>query len=259
MLPRTARLCAAVVVLTVTGVLSTTSTNAAPVTRPTVLLVGDSVTANIRFTGDAQKVLYKSKYNFISETWICQVLLRKSCNSERTPSALNQVKKHRASNVDIIVMNTGYNDSYATDVRKAVNAVAKEAQIMGAHLIWLTYHDGGYMKGRASKFNRVLRQEAKINGMTILNWAAHAKGRTKWYTRDRVHMNRSGGVALATFIRNGIKSYISSTTTTTTSTTTTTVPETTTTVPTPPVEVATTTVPAPPAEDATTTTLAPSS
>ncbi len=239
MLPRTARLCAAVVVLTVTGVLSTTSTNAAPVTRPTVLLVGDSVTANIRFTGDAQKVLYKSKYNFISETWICQVLLRKSCNSERTPSALNQVKKHRTSNVDIIVMNTGYNDSYATDVRKAVKAVAKEAQIMGAHLIWLTYHDGGYMKGRASQFNRVLRQEAKSNGMTVLNWAAHAKGRTKWYTRDRVHMNRTGGVALATFIRRGIESYVKSTTTTTT----TTIPE-----------IPTTTVPAPPAEESPTTT-----
>jgi hypothetical protein len=130
---------------------------------------------------------------------------------------------------------------------------------MVAHLICLTYLDGVYMIGRASKFNRVLRQEAKINGMTILNWAAHAKGRTKWYTRDRVHMNRSGGVALATFIRNGIKSHISSTTTTTTSTTTTTVPETTTTVPTPPVEVATTTVPAAPPEVPATTTLAPSS
>lgn len=252
MLPRTARLFAALVVITITGAFSVSSSGATPIERPTVLLVGDSVTANIRLTGDAQKVLYKSKYNFISETYVCQVLLRKSCNSERTASALNQVKKHRASNVDIIVMNTGYNDSYATDVRKAVRAISEEAQLMGAHLVWLTYHDGGYMKGRASKFNRVLRQEAKTNGMTILNWAAHAKGRTKWYTRDRVHMNRTGGVALATFIRNGITSYIKSTTTTTT---TTTVPETTTTVP----ETTTTTVPAPPNEAPTTTTLVPAS
>lgn len=243
MLPRTARLLAAIVVITITGAFSVPSSGATPIERPTVLLVGDSVTANIRLTGDAQKVLYKSKYNFISETYVCQVLLRKSCNSERTASALNQVKKHRASNVDIIVMNTGYNDSYATDVRKAVRAISEEAQLMGAHLVWLTYHDGGYMKGRASKFNRVLRQEAKTNGMTILNWAAHAKSRTKWYTRDRVHMNRTGGVALATFIRNGITSYIKSTTTTTT----TTVPET------------TTTVPAPPNETPTTTTLVPAS
>jgi hypothetical protein len=236
MLSRTARLCAALFVVSIAGVFSVASTSATPVSRPTVLLVGDSVTANIRLTGDAQKVLNRSKYRFISKTYVCQVLLRKSCNSQRTASALNQVKKHRASNVDIIVINTGYNDSYATDVRKAVKLISAEAQLMGAHLIWLTYHDGGYMKGRASKFNRVLRQEAKNNGMTILNWAAHAKGRTKWYTRDRVHMNRSGGVALATFIRNGIKSYIATTTTTTT-----TVPETTTTVPSPPAEDATTT------------------
>lgn len=239
MLPRTARLCAALFVVSIAGVLSVSSTSATPVARPSVLLVGDSVTANIRLTGDAQKVLNKSKFRFISETYVCQVLLRKSCNSERTASALNQVKKHRTSNVNFIVMNTGYNDSYATDVRKAVRSISAEAQLMGAHLIWLTYHDGGYMKGRASKFNRVLRQEAKTNGMTILNWAAHAKGRTKWYTRDRVHMNRTGGVALATFIRNGITSYIRSTTTTTT-----TVPETT-----------TTTVPATPVEDTTTTTV----
>ena len=255
MLPRTARLLVAISIVSMTGAISVSSSGATPIERPTVLLVGDSVTANIRLTGDAQKVLNKSKYNFISETHICQVLLRKSCNSERTASALNQVKKHRASDADIIVMNTGYNDSYATDVRKAVKAISKEAKLMGAHLVWLTYHDGGYMKGRASKFNRVLRQEAKINGMTILNWAAHAKGRTKWYTRDRVHMNRSGGVALATFIRNGIKSYIASTTTTTT---TTTVPETTTTVPTPPVET-TTTVLMPPTEEPTTATPAPTS
>jgi hypothetical protein len=247
MLPRTARLCAALFVVSIAGVFSVSSTSATPVSRPTVLLVGDSVTANIRLTGDAQKVLNRSKFRFISETYVCQVLLRKSCNSQRTASALNQVKKHRTSNVNFIVVNTGYNDSYATDVRKAVKSISAEAQLMGAHLIWLTYHDGGYMKGRASKFNRVLRQEAKINGMTILNWAAHAKGRTKWYTRDRVHMNRTGGVALATFIRNGITSYIRSTTTTTT---TTTVPETTTTVP----ETTTTTVPATPAEDTTTNT-----
>jgi hypothetical protein len=233
MLPRTARLCAAIFVVSVAGVFSVSSTSATPVARPTVLLVGDSVTANIRLTGDAQKVLNRSKFRFISETYVCQVLLRKSCNSERTASALNQVKKHRSSKVDIIVMNTGYNDSYATDVRKAVKSISAEARLMGAHLIWLTYHDGGYMKGRASKFNRVLRQEAKTNGMTVLNWAAHAKGRTKWYTRDRVHMNRTGGVALATFIRNGITSYITSTTTTTT---TTTEPETTTTVPDAPVD-----------------------
>jgi hypothetical protein len=250
MLPRTARLCAALFVVSVAGVISVSSTSATPIARPTVLLVGDSVTANIRLTGDAQKVLNRSKFRFISETYVCQVLLRKSCNSERTASALNQVKKHRASNVNFIVVNTGYNDSYAKDVRKAVKSISAEAQLMGAHLIWLTYHDGGYMKGRASKFNRVLREEAKINGMTVLNWAAHAKGRTKWYTRDRVHMNRTGGVALATFIRNGITSYIASTTTTTT--TTTTVPETTTTtVP----ETTTTTVPATPTEETTTTTV----
>jgi hypothetical protein len=250
MLPRTARLCAALFVVSIAGVISVSSTSATPIARPTVLLVGDSVTANIRLTGDAQKVLNRSKFRFISETYVCQVLLRKSCNSERTASALNQVKKHRASNVNFIVVNTGYNDSYAKDVRKAVKSISAEAQLMGAHLIWLTYHDGGYMKGRASKFNRVLREEAKINGMTVLNWAAHAKGRTKWYTRDRVHMNRTGGVALATFIRNGITSYIASTTTTTT--TTTTVPETTTTtVP----ETTTTTVPATPTEETTTTTV----
>lgn len=247
MLPRTARLCAALFVVSIAGVFSVSSTSAITVAQPTVLLVGDSVTANIRLTGAAQKVLNRSKFRFISETYVCQVLLRKSCNSQRTASALNQVKKHRASKINFIVVNTGYNDSYAKDVRKAVKSIAAEAQLMGAHLIWLTYHDGGYMKGRASKFNRVLRQEAKINGMTILNWAAHAKGRTKWYTRDRVHMNRTGGVALATFIRNGITSYIKSTTTTTT----TTVPETTTTVP----ETTTTTVPATPVEDTTTTTV----
>jgi hypothetical protein len=233
MSPRVPRLFAFLVVLGVAGAFSVVPTNAAPIEKPTVLLVGDSVTANIRLTGDAQQVLNKSKYKFISETFVCQVLLRKSCNSERTASALNKVKKHRNSNVDFIVVNTGYNDSYATDVQKAIRAIRAEADLMGAHLIWLTYHNGGYMIGRASKFNRVVRAEEKVNGMTVLNWAKHAKGRTKWYSRDRVHMNRTGGVALATFLRRGLDSYVKSTTTTTTTVpeTTTTVPETTTTIP----------------------------
>ena len=220
------RTIAALVVVGITlfaSISSTTTTTAAPQRKATVLLIGDSVTANIRFTREAQNILNRSRFSFTSETWICQALLRTSCNSQRTPSALNQVKKYRNSDVDIIVIGTGYNDSNDYDVRTAVRAISAEAQLQGAHLMWLTYHDGGFMQGRASKFNRVLRAEAKTNGMTLLNWAATAKGRTKWYTKDRVHMNRTGGIELAKFIRSGLTRHAASTTTTTTSTTTTTI------------------------------------
>jgi hypothetical protein len=78
-------------------------------------------------------------------------------------------------------------------------------------------------------FNKVLREEAKRLRITLLDWEFIARKNKHWFSGDRVHMNKFGGLQLARNIKKALDlkmGYTKPTTTTTTTTTvvTTTVP-----------------------------------
>jgi hypothetical protein len=100
----------------------------------------------------------------------------------------------------------------------------------GASLVWLTYRENGNVKIKNRMFNKVLLKEAKRLRIMLLDWELIARKNKHWFSGDRVHMNKFGGLQLARHIKKALDLKMGYTKATTTTSTTTTVPTTTTVV-----------------------------
>jgi hypothetical protein len=197
--------------------------------RINVLIVGDSVASVLRWAPDSMKPLWGGTYNTTLEVWGCQKLLDPGCVDSARKSALDQIVKHRPKDIDIVVIATGYNDTGAEYVRGAIRKINAEVQAQGASLMWLTYRENGNVKIKNRTFNKVLLEEAKRLRITLLDWELIARKNKHWFSGDRVHMNKFGGLQLARHIKKALDLKMGYTKATTT-TTTTTIPPTTTVV-----------------------------
>jgi hypothetical protein len=193
--------------------------------RINVLIVGDSVASVLRWAPETMKPLWGSSYNTTLEVWGCQKLLDAGCVDSARKSALDQIVEHRSDNIDIVVIATGYNDTGAEYVRRAIRTINAEVKSQGASLMWLTYRENGNVKIKNRTFNKVLLEEAKRLRITLLDWEFIARKNKHWFSGDRVHMNKFGGLQLARQIKKALdlKMGFTQATTTTTTTTTTTV------------------------------------
>ena len=194
--------------------------------RINVLIVGDSVASVLRWAPETMKPLWGSTYNTTLEVWGCQKLLDAGCVDSARKSALDQIVEHRSDNIDIVVIATGYNDTGAEYVRRAIRTINAEVKSQGASLMWLTYRENGNVKIKNRTFNKVLLEEAKRLRITLLDWEFIARKNKHWFSGDRVHMNKFGGLQLARQIKKALDlkmGFTQATTTTTTTATTTTV------------------------------------
>jgi hypothetical protein len=193
--------------------------------RINVLIVGDSVASVLRWAPETMKPLWGSTYNTTLEVWGCQKLLDAGCVDSARKSALDQIVEHRSDNIDIVVIATGYNDTGAEYVRRAIRTINAEVKSQDASLMWLTYRENGNVKIKNRTFNKVLVEEAKRLRITLLDWEFIARKNKHWFSGDRVHMNKFGGLQLARQIKKALdlKMGFTQATTTTTTTTTTTV------------------------------------
>lgn len=197
--------------------------------RINVLIVGDSVASVLRWAPESMKPLWGTTYNATLEVWGCQKLIDKGCIDSAKLSALDQIVKHRKDDIDIVVIATGYNDTGAEYVRKAIRKINAEVKSQGATLMWLTYRENGNVKIKNRAFNAVVKAESKKLRFTLLDWELIARKNKHWFTGDRVHMNRYGGLQLARHIKMALDikyGFAQATTTTTTTlvTATTTLP-----------------------------------
>jgi hypothetical protein len=219
----------ALIIATLCFVMTSLAAPRANAARINVLIVGDSVASVLRWAPESMKPLWGSTYNTTLEVWGCQKLLDPGCVDSARKSALDQIVKHRSNDIDIVVIATGYNDTGAEYVRRAIRRINAEVKSQGASLIWLTYRENGNVKVKNRVFNKVLREEAKRLRITLLDWEFIARKNKHWFSGDRVHMNKFGGLQLARNIKKALDlkmGYTKPTTTTTTTTTvvTTTVP-----------------------------------
>lgn len=209
-------------VLTVTALCLAATTFVAPpahAERINVLIVGDSVASVLRWAPESMKPLWGTMYNASLEVWGCQKLIDKGCIESAKLSALDQIVKHRKDNIDIVVIATGYNDTGAEYVRKAIRKINAEVKSQGATLMWLTYRENGNVKIKNRAFNAVVKAESKKLRFTLLDWELIARKNKHWFTGDRVHMNRYGGLQLARHIKMALDlkyGFAQATTTTTT-------------------------------------------
>jgi hypothetical protein len=198
--------------------------------RVNVLIVGDSVASVLRWAPESMRPLWGGAYNTTLEVWGCQKLLDPGCIDSAQKSALDQIMKYRTRDIDIVVMATGYNDTGSEYVRRAIRKINAEVRSQGASLMWLTYRENGNVKIKNRAFNKVLRREAKSLQITLLDWEFIARKNKHWFSGDRVHMNRFGGLQLARNIKKALDLKMGYTRATTTTSTTTTTPTTTTVV-----------------------------
>ena len=189
--------------------------------RVNVLIVGDSVASVLRWAPESMKPLWGGTYNVTLEVWGCQKLLDPGCIDSASKSALDQIVKHRDKDLDIVVIATGYNDTGAEYVRRAIRKINTEVKSQGASLMWLTYRENGNVKFKSRTFNKVLLEEAKRLRMTLLDWELIARKNKHWFSGDRVHMNKFGGLQLARHIKKALDLKMGFTKATTTTTTTT--------------------------------------
>jgi hypothetical protein len=195
--------------------------------RINVLIVGDSVASVLRWAPESMKPLWGGNYNATLEVWGCQKLLDKGCVGSAKLSALEQIVKHRKDDIDIVVIATGYNDTGPEYLRKAIRKINAEVKSQGASLMWLTYRENGNVKIKNRAFNDVVKSESKTLRFILLDWELIARKNKHWFTGDRVHMNKFGGLQLARHIKMALDlkmGFTQPTTTTTLASVPTTVP-----------------------------------
>lgn len=169
--------------------------------RINVLVIGDSVASVLRWAPESMKPLWGSTYNTTLEVWGCQKLLDSGCVDSAKLSAYDQIVKHRNNNIDIVVIATGYNDTGAEYLREAIRKINREVKSLGASLMWLTYRENGNVKEKNRAFNAVVKSESKKLKFALLDWEFIARKNKHWFSGDRVHMNKFGGLQLARHIK----------------------------------------------------------
>lgn len=161
------------------------------------LLVGDSVMVALLFNPEGLKLLER-RHPFIFRAVDCQRLIYEGCIKRAKLSSLALLKANRGKFTNVVVVETGYNDSDNDSFSRAVAAIVTEAVRQGVFVLWLTYREEGNVKKKAISYNRQLRQFSNyIPNLRLLDWNEISKGRDSWFTASKVHLNDTGAFEMA--------------------------------------------------------------
>ncbi|MEO1058279.1 MAG: hypothetical protein AAFY28_15315, partial [Actinomycetota bacterium] len=167
----------------------------------TDLLVGDSVMAGM--TASARSSLPNHRF----DAQVCRRVVSTSCSYQgnRPSTALNVIRANAGAIDRAIVVAAGYNDHTITS---AIDQVMAEARRQGVpHVVWLTYRVAGSYPGELRNHNANLwAKAAQYPDLTIADWAGRSAGRGDWVAGDGLHLNSSGGRAMAQLINEALNS-----------------------------------------------------
>lgn len=184
----------------VLGLLVVPTVSTTPVARPTkkeALLVGDSVMSILLHT-DAALILLEKEHPFLLRSVPCQRLIFEGCKPFAKDSSLKMLQKNKGKFSNVVVVGTGYNDLDDANFGRAVREITSEAKLQGVQVLWLTYRQAGNVRMKSVSYNRQLFElEKKIDNLHILRWCDLSNGHPEWFTADSVHLNATGGLALA--------------------------------------------------------------
>ena len=184
----------------VLGLLVAPTVSATPTVRPVkkeALLVGDSVMSILSHT-DAALTLLEKEHPFLLRSVACQRLIFEGCKSFAKDSSLKMLQMNKGKFSNVVVVGTGYNDLDDANFARAVREITSEAKTQGVEVLWLTYRQAGNVRMKSVSYNRQLFElEKKIDNLHILRWCDISNGHPEWFTADSVHLNATGGLALA--------------------------------------------------------------
>lgn len=170
-----------------------------------VTFVGDSSLAGVRWTGAFRNLMHLPA---VLDAESCRRVAVDSCRGRERYVPLNGLDalRRQPDLGDTVVAMMGYNDS-AADFAAGVEAVIALARARGVReVLWLTLRTTGVTytsplgRSNAATFvasNALLRDAAARHPeLRLVDWDAHAAGRTDWTYEDGIHLTPAGAEEL---------------------------------------------------------------
>lgn len=163
--------------------------------KPRVTVIGDSVQASSSYTPQAVATL-RTVVDLRLDARACRRLVAPGCGSPAPSTALQAIQSASAALGRIVVVNVGYNDGPTSYDVPAIRRALRRAGV--ATILWVN------LRARYSNYigiNARIRDLARRDrAVRVVDWNAASRGRP-WFTRDGVHLNSTGSVALARLLR----------------------------------------------------------
>ena len=138
------------------------------------------------------------------EVAVCRRLTGTSCTFEDTtpPTLVSLVQEKGASLGPTVLVVLGYNDSQRTF---AASVEASIHVLLRAHvqrILWATLRAARHPY---VEMNDVLFAAARRHPeVTVVDWNKYSRSHPEWFQNDGLHVERVGGIALATFLHEAI-------------------------------------------------------
>jgi peptidoglycan hydrolase-like protein with peptidoglycan-binding domain len=191
-----------------------------------VTVLGDSTSAAMRWYDEARNetAIYDIMGTAYDLQWSiesCRRLAAASCVGRTDPgtggkwtpiSVLPEMRGALKGRLgDAVVVMAGYDDY--PSIAGAIDAIVAEAESQGvSRVFWLTYRTtGAYRYGTYYAQHNAALAAARVRhpNLVLLDWNGYTHRQTAatqdvWFEADNIHMTRSGGVALARFVKSSV-------------------------------------------------------
>src|SRR5690606_36722814 len=140
----------------------------------------------------------------------CRALGQPSCGDDPPTNSVRVIDSADGP-VDVVVIMAGY-DEWFTTFADSFDQVVTSARAKGTQrIVWLTYPEGvDYLlpNGRAANeslvnMNQIMRDKIATGAypdVVVADWFTYSAGTQGWYSRDDIHLSRTGAYGVADYI-----------------------------------------------------------
>ncbi len=187
--------------------LSCASASAGPA-GPRVTLIGDSVMTSVLWYSGPTATL-ESDLDLHLEVAVCRRLTGMSCPFEGVtpPNLLRVVSQLGRTLGPTVVVVMGYND-HESRFAQSVEASLSALRAAGVtRVMWASLRE---VRHSYVRMNEMLAAVARAHPeLTIADWNRYSRSHPEWFQNDGIHLEPTGGAALATFLHGAIVDALS--------------------------------------------------
>jgi hypothetical protein len=176
---------------------------------PRVSVISDSILTAVTWGDGSAQAALSDGLDLKIDAGVCRRLNGESCefNGSRVPTTLSVINSWITQLGSIVVIVDGYNDlpdHFAGDVELTIDTLRDHGV---QHVLWVNLH--AVQPEYAAK-NAILIAAAKHHPeLHVLDWNVYAAHHPEWFQTDSIHLRPAGGVAIATWIHQGIADTLS--------------------------------------------------
>ena len=190
------------------GSLSAAATTGQTPSTSTVYLLGDSTLAELRWFVGASASLQGFSYTLNAES--CRKLASKGCEGREKRIPPSAVETLRISPpADILLVMGGYH-SHPSRILGEFKATIAAARAAGfTRIIWFSWRESDQFPGVGGRlsmytsFNESILEELRsgeYEDVLWVDWATYSAPADAWFTKDKIHVNLLGTLALGEYI-----------------------------------------------------------